>query len=849
MSGIIKPEDVFDFDGYQARLKALEGAGDDWGQHTLAWLQRIRAAHQEAARQLDPLKQGLSKLSVTTEGAERLLNDYIQKLGQVGTKLEVTRQAEKDLTDAQKLNGQVVTDLTAKLANLYQRFQALDPAQKDYEKQQRAILREVKTVSQAIDAQSRALRVSKSAIEAAEGSYNHLRKQTTELKAKLNELPDAYDKATGKINEQNRAAVALNAQYQKNIDLLSKVEAGQKIYNRNVGNYPVSPLTMAGGAASKAVGAGLALAGLDSGVAALQKIGDVTLQFDSLDAALKVVSNDTALFSQRQAMLSQISEDLGQDLSVVEQNYTNLTASSKGTRLEGEATDKIFTSVVGTMGRLRKSGEDTGGALLAIGQMMSKGTIQSEELRGQLGERIPGAFNIMARALGVTTAKLGDMLQKGEVLAADALPKFAAELEKTFNPNHERRVEGLAANLARLRNEGVEWVQSLNIGNTLGDFIGWITSASRSLRDLFDDTQQSTRAFNEQTEKVNSLESALPALLTRYDELKGKSTLTAKEQKELQGVVNDIANLTPSAATGFDAYGNALDINKGKVLAFTSAQRALNAELNKQAIADLTNEAYKNMGRINANQVKLGKGKETQHIGMGVNIETSINPERAKQLAEENKKYSQQAVASARQVMAMGGVVDGELRKYIERSGDLEAKQLLLVDDLNRKIAQKQAEAADLFQKGAAKQREGVVKEIKKLQGDLQQILSPTQATTSAKAEKPGLSQTQIDKTLRDALSKAQSITSDQLAELAGQRQQGLIDEQSFIEQRLQITLAGLQARQTLLEKAGKRETDDYINLQKAKKKADQDYRDSQLQLDLKTNRSHTDAQVAGLDV
>jgi tape measure domain-containing protein len=35
--------------------------------------------------------------------------------------------------------------------------------------------------------------------------------------------------------------------------------------------------------------------------------------------------------------------------------------------------------------------------LLALNQMMSKGTIQAEELRGQLGEALPGAFGIMAK--------------------------------------------------------------------------------------------------------------------------------------------------------------------------------------------------------------------------------------------------------------------------------------------------------------------------------------------------------------------------------------------------------------------------------------------------------------------
>src|SRR5690606_22603244 len=54
-------------------------------------------------------------------------------------------------------------------------------------------------------------------------------------------------------------------------------------------------------------------------------------------------------------------------------------------------------------------------------------TVQAEELRGQLGERIPGAFATAARAMKVTEVELNAMLKRGEVLAVDLLPRMAAE--------------------------------------------------------------------------------------------------------------------------------------------------------------------------------------------------------------------------------------------------------------------------------------------------------------------------------------------------------------------------------------------------------------------------------------
>jgi hypothetical protein len=60
--------------------------------------------------------------------------------------------------------------------------------------------------------------------------------------------------------------------------------------------------------------------------------------------------------------------------------------------------------------------------------MISKNTVSAEELRQQLGEVLPGSFNIAARAAGKTTAEFNQMLESGQVIASDFLPKFAQQL-------------------------------------------------------------------------------------------------------------------------------------------------------------------------------------------------------------------------------------------------------------------------------------------------------------------------------------------------------------------------------------------------------------------------------------
>ncbi|WP_054774664.1 tape measure protein, partial [Methylogaea oryzae] len=174
-------------------------------------------------------------------------------------------------------------------------------------------------------------------------------------------------------------------------------------------------------------------------------------QFDKIDKALTSVTGSAGASAAQMAFVQDTAKRLGIGLVSTADGYVKLTAAAQGTELQGEKTQQIFTAVAKASAALGLSSEDTSGALLAIGQMMSKGNVQAEELRGQLGERLPGAFQIAARAMGVSTAELQKMLEQGQVVATDFLPRFAAELDKTYA---NARFDGIQNNINRI---GTEW--------------------------------------------------------------------------------------------------------------------------------------------------------------------------------------------------------------------------------------------------------------------------------------------------------------------------------------------------------------------------------------------------------
>lgn len=172
-----------------------------------------------------------------------------------------------------------------------------------------------------------------------------------------------------------------------------------------------------------------------------------------LERSLRAVSTSTADFERAQAFVKNTAQSLGQEYQSLTKAYVGLKAAAQGTAIEGAATEKIFLSVAKASAALGLSSEQTEGSLLALQQMMSKGNVSAEELRGQLGERLPGAFRLMAQGLGVTESKLNKMLEQGEVLASVALPKLAAQLEKTYGASAQNGLKGMAGGWAKVTTE------------------------------------------------------------------------------------------------------------------------------------------------------------------------------------------------------------------------------------------------------------------------------------------------------------------------------------------------------------------------------------------------------------
>ena len=294
-----------------------------------------------------------------------------------------------------------------------------------------------------------------------------------------------------------------------------------------------------------------------------ESIFDAGRQVARLEKAFTEITGSAAASNKEFAYLRETADAMGQNFYDLADAYKSFMAASKGTALEGRETQKIFTAVTKAAASLGLTSENTRGALYAIQQMMSKGKVSAEELRQQLGERLPGAFNLMAEAVGVTAGELSEMLARGEVMADDALPKLARVLESRYT--------GAVDDATRASNKWNEAWMDLKVNLASGE--------------VMEDAVKAIQAF---TNTINS---------------KGF-------QEGLKTAISLLADLAKGFSNIVQSFAGWAAVNRGDLGFFEFAT------MNAQDLAKWLEENYSEAGKLQLrlNQLQLQMQKESSYL-------------------------------------------------------------------------------------------------------------------------------------------------------------------------------------------------------------------------------------------
>lgn len=207
---------------------------------------------------------------------------------------------------------------------------------------------------------------------------------------------------------------------------------------------------------------------------------EVAKETNRVTTALKNVSGSMSKFADNQRYLLDLAKKYGLEINALTGNYAKFTAAASISGMSMQEQRKIFESLSRATTAFGMSVEDSNGVFLALSQMMSKGKISSEELRSQMGERLPIALQAMAKAAGTSVAGLDKLLKEGKLLSADVLPRFADALNEML-PNVD--TDNLETSLNRLKNAFTGLVNKSDVQSKYKSIIDWLTGYIQTAAD------------------------------------------------------------------------------------------------------------------------------------------------------------------------------------------------------------------------------------------------------------------------------------------------------------------------------------------------------------------------------
>lgn len=167
-------------------------------------------------------------------------------------------------------------------------------------------------------------------------------------------------------------------------------------------------------------------------VEVVQRLGGAfftaTKQIESLRLGLTQIYGSAETAGKQIDFLRTTASRAGISVGAISDSFVKFSTSLNAANIPLQQSNELFAAVTQAAGTLGLSGDNVSRALEAISQSASKGTVQMEELRGQLGDALPGVLPLLAKALGLTNEELITLVESGGLLTSRMVPALITAL-------------------------------------------------------------------------------------------------------------------------------------------------------------------------------------------------------------------------------------------------------------------------------------------------------------------------------------------------------------------------------------------------------------------------------------
>ncbi len=327
---------------------------------------------------------------------------------------------------------------------------------------------------------------------------------------------------------------------------------------------------------------------VDGGVGNIKAFGDEIVQLGN---------NFPATESEILANATRIAQSTG-IYKLGRQEILAYATATKSVGVEAELVGSTLGRTLGTLEKAIRSGKGVDEVLRLVGGTQAElGNRFREDASGVLMDFIGGLnrtsttasdFNKSLEAVGITAQRdrdvIGSLASKGYATLADAMDQVkdaTGSMDAEFGTASEKLINqseriSIAWNNFVL---GIENGQG-SIGKASVAVISFVADTIDAMSGNVAESDKLLDSYRKLESQTSSTEKSVRPLLSRYDELKSKTTLNKDEHTELREIIKRVSELIPSAVTEFDKYGQAIDINKKKITQFNDAQKQLVKDMN-----------------------------------------------------------------------------------------------------------------------------------------------------------------------------------------------------------------------------------------------------------------------------
>lgn len=311
----------------------------------------------------------------------------------------------------------------------------------------------------------------------AKGARSELESSIVKVEAYKDALRGMNIKSRTQLREQKAAWISLSGSIED-----SRLEILKA--NRTLGFLKSTVRGAAksfGTAAVAAVGAYAVI----GGVRALYESGKA---WENLSIQMQASFGSAEAGAERMEFLIGKAQLLGVDVNALADGYAKIGVAGRMGNVPLKDSENIFLAAAESSRAFGLSMDDTQGVMRAFSQMMGKGQVMMEELKLQLGDRMPSAMGIFAKSMGMTMQQFMETVKAGKV-GNKELANFAVYLRKDIRESgaYQRSLKSVEAAQTRFNT-------ALGFAGT-SFFEGQLSTAVSELFEVFTSFFNDTREF------------------------------------------------------------------------------------------------------------------------------------------------------------------------------------------------------------------------------------------------------------------------------------------------------------------------------------------------------------------